>query len=339
MNNEFLNSEQEQENNHSKKNKKIKLSDVFAYLVCLLVALGIWVYVVGLETENYEYTFENVAVQLEGVNELKNDRNLSILSGYDATINITVVGSRKDILKYTSEDIYAYINLDGVTKADRHALDIVVELPEGMRFVSSNSTKINVLIDELVSMTFGIEIVPRYILPAGYTLHDAELSVETVTVTGPKTVLEEIASARVVCDLGTVSTSVTFSSSFEFIDAEGNTVTNPYIKTDVSEVMVKIPVTMKKTVELIADFSPADMDKFNYGIKFEPETVEIVGDPQIVLAMSEIKVKLGDAAMSEGPREATINILELPENVKLFDQELETIKFTVTKTEIEPGEK
>ena len=55
MNNEFLNSERENEKK-PKKHKKFRIMDIFAYLLCLLISLGIWAYVVSVENDNYEYT-------------------------------------------------------------------------------------------------------------------------------------------------------------------------------------------------------------------------------------------------------------------------------------------
>ena len=335
MNNDFLNSERENEI-VSKKHKKFRVLDLVAYFLCLVISFGIWMYVVSVENDNYEHTFENVAVQLEGVNELKNDRHLSILSGYDTTINITVVGSRRDILQYTSEDIYAYVNLDGIVKADRHALDVIVDLPDNMKMVSSNPAKVNVFVDETVSIPFDIEVVPLYSLPDGYILHQAEPSVETVTVTGPKTILEEIAAARVTYDIGTVTNTVTFISTIDLVNADGEKVENPYIKTDVSVVTVTIPVTMQKTLFLVAEYQADDQENFNYKIEFTPATIEVVGDPKILATMSEIKIDVGNVTKSKG---GSTNKIELPEGVELYGEELQKISFTVEKTEIENSDK
>ena len=83
MNNESLTPIIDAVNPENKKRRKLKVVDIIAYVLCLFLSFGIWVYVVSLENENYEYTFEQVSVQFEGVNGLQNDKGLSIINGYD----------------------------------------------------------------------------------------------------------------------------------------------------------------------------------------------------------------------------------------------------------------
>ena len=150
--------------NDGSKNKKRKLrvSDLIAYLLCLVVSFGIWVYVVNLESENYEYTFTNVVVSLDGANELKNEHNLSIISGFDEEVNITVVGSRREIQKYTSGDIFAHVDLGSINTADRHSLDVLVDLPDNIKLVSSEPAKINVFVGFLfIFATFIVSLHPK----------------------------------------------------------------------------------------------------------------------------------------------------------------------------------
>ena len=341
MNNEILNVDKANENEPPKaKHKKLRVLDIVAYVICLAISFGIWVYVVGLENENYEYTFENVAVQLEGVNELRNERNLSILNGYDTKINVTVVGSRREILKYTSEDIYAHVNLDKITTADRHALDVVIDLPDNdnIKFVSSNPGKVNLFVDETVTITVDLKIEPLYSISSDLTLHAPEPSVDTVTVTGPKTVLDEISHAKITYDLGTVTSSVTFNSTIKLVDAEENEIINPYIKTDVTDVMVIYPVTMEKILPLTPDYKVTDADKFNYSVAFDPQMIKVEGDPQIISAMKDVKVNVGDITHSQGGV-VTVNKLELPVGVELHDKEVKTIAYAVVKNAVDVSSK
>ena len=337
MNNDFLNSERE---NSTRKRKKIRMSDIIIYVVCLVISFGVWVYVVGVENENYEYTFENVAVQFRGVNELTNERSLSILSGYDTKINVTVVGSRREIIKYTAEDIYAYIDLDDVDTASRHALEVSIDLPDNMKLVSSSATKVNVVVDETVTMTFDIDIEKKNIsIASDLTLHEAQVSADKVAVTGPKTMLDQISKAKIVCDFGTVTTSVKFKSTVQLVDEEGNDVVNPYIKTDVSEVKVEFPVTMEKLLALSPVYEADDQDKFNYSVTFDPQMLKVTGDPQVVSAMSEIKVDIGNITNVVGKGVVDISKIELLEDVKLYDEELKNVSFDVKKTVIDTSGK
>jgi hypothetical protein len=155
--------------------------------------------------------------------------------------------------------------------------------------------------------------------PGNYdlTIHTPEPGVETVTVTGPKTIIETIAGAEITYDLGTVTTSVNFNAAIVLVDSEGNEIGNPYIKTDVTDVMVMVPVTMEKTLPLVAHYVANDTDRFVYNVTFSPESVKITGDPRTVAEMAAVEVNVDDITNSPGGSVTTENNLLLPENVKL----------------------
>ena len=316
------------------KTKRSRIFDIIAYLLCLAVSFGIWAYVVMLENENFEYTFENVLVQLEGINELKNDKDLSIISGYDQTVSITVVGSRKEILKYTAEDIFARVDLGSVSSADRYSLNVDVELPENMKLVLTEPSRINVFVDETATTTVDLKINLLYNVATDLTIHEPEPSVDKITVTGPKTVIETIAGAEITYDLGSVTTSVNFNATVVLVDEDGNDIGNPYIKTDVADVMVKVPVTMEKTLPLVAHYTANDTDRFTYTVTFTPATVKVTGDPRTVAEMTAVEVNVDDITNSPGGSVTTENNLILPENVKLFDKSIKTVSYLVEKSEM-----
>ncbi len=318
------------------KNKKIKLFDIIAYVVCLAISCGIWAYVSMQENENYEYTFEAVEVHLEGINELKTDKNLSIISGYDQTVSITVVGSRKEISQYTSADIFASVDLGSISSADKHSLEVNVELPSSaMKLVSSEPPKINVFVDETATVTVDLNINLLYNVAADLTIHDPQPSTDKITVTGPKTLLDTIVCAEITYDLGAVTTSVNFNAAIVLVDEDGNSSGNPYIKTDVTDVMVKVPVTREKTLPLVAKYTANDTDRFEYVIVFTPDSVKVTGDPVAVAGMTAVEVNVDDITNSRGGSVTTENNLLLPENVSLSDKGLKTISYSVEKTALE----
>ena len=214
----------------------------------------------------------------------------------------------------------------------------MVDLPDNISFVSSNPAKINVFVDETTTVKVELQIDLRYNVAADLTIHEPEPSVSTVEVTGPKTILESISHAQITYDLGAVSTSVNFNAPIVLVDEDGNEISNPYVKTDVNDVKVKVPVTKEKTLPLVASYEANDTDRFNYVVTFEPQTVKVVGDPQLVDALTEVKVDIGNITNSQGGSVTTADKLELPSNVKLADKSIKTVSYTVEKAEIEAVE-
>ena len=318
--------------------RKIRGFDIVAYFLCLIVAFGIWAYVTSTEAEEYEYQFKGVVVDLEGVAALMNGSNLSPISGEGNEITVTVKGSRSEISKYSSEDIVAYVDLSSITTANRHSLEVHVDLPGNIQLVSAEPAKVTVFVDETVEKQVPVKIDVLYsaennvkVLPA--EIEDEDIMNGMITVKGPKTVVDYIDHALIKKDLGKVSTGVKFNSQFTLVDKAGDEVTNPYVKTDVSEISVSVKVNIEKMVALNAVYTKDPEDQYDYKVTWKydgaiVETVKIVGDPQIVSSYEAINIEIQNVSSIQNGSVA------LPDNVWVYvgDNKISTISYTVSKT-------
>ena len=75
-----------------------------SFLLALVIALGLWLYVVNYINTTHEQTLYNVPVGLEG-KSLLTERGFMILSEDDYRVNITVSGSRQDVSKKSTPAI------------------------------------------------------------------------------------------------------------------------------------------------------------------------------------------------------------------------------------------
>ena len=342
-NNENVKFVAEQRENATPRKKRIKAIDVIAYIICLVVAFGIWSYVTSTENAEYEYQFTGVSVNLDGVSELKNKYNLLPISGYGTEVSITVKGHRSAVTKYTADDIYAYVDLSPVETADRYSLQIQFDLPDSMQLVSVEPSVINVFVDEIVEKQIPVEIDILYTSADNITvfepvIEDDKIIDGRITVTGPKTVVESIDHALVVRDLGTITTGVVFNSRFSLIDDSGDEVTNPYVKTNVSDVSVSVNVLLEKTVALRADYVQSADDKYTYKVTWLydgqiVENVRIVGDPKYVAKYDPV-LNLTVKSIADYPNGS----VPMPEDVSVYvgENKIRTISYTVTKELIDP---
>ena len=81
-------------------------NDRWAFVVCLLLALSVWLYVMSTDDTSYEHTLSYVVVDLEGMEALS-QADMSVISGFDNVVSITLKGKRADIGGLTAEQIHA----------------------------------------------------------------------------------------------------------------------------------------------------------------------------------------------------------------------------------------
>ena len=72
--------------------KKLFDSNAFVLIVSLLASLSIWVYVTGLESDEFKQTFRGVRVELVGAENLRDNKNLVITDLDTNTVTVEVVG-------------------------------------------------------------------------------------------------------------------------------------------------------------------------------------------------------------------------------------------------------
>ncbi len=339
LSNETLN--QNMGNAQESPRKKRRGLDIIAYFLCLLVAFGIWAYVTSTEAEEYEYQFTGILVDLEGVGALMSESNLSPISGEGNVITVTVKGSRREISKYSAEDIVAYVDLSAITTANRHNLDVHIDLPGNIQLVSAEPARISVFVDEIVEKQIPTKIDLLYSVENNITVLPAEIDDEDVvggmiTVTGPKTVIDYIDYALIKKDLGKISTGVKFNSQFSLVDKAGDTVTNPYVKTDVEELSVNVKVTAEKMVPIHATYTkdPNDPNEYSIVWKYDGtviDTVKIVGDPMVISGYEAITIEINNVSNINNGSAA------MPDNLWVYigENKISTISYTVNKIVIE----
>lgn len=324
--------------------KKARGLDIIAYFLCLVVAFGIWAYVTSTEAEEYEYQFTGVSVDLEGVSALMNRSDLSPISGEGNVITVTVKGSRREISKYSSEDIVAYVDLSSITTANRHSLDVQVDLPGNIQLVSAEPAKVTVFVDEIVEAQIPVKVDLLYSAENNITVLPPQINDEDavdgkITVSGPKTVLDNIDHALIKKDVGMISTGVVFNSSFELIDKTGEKVVNPYVKTNTNELSVSVMVTAEKMVPVHTIYvkDPGDENEYSITLKYNGavvDAVKIVGDPLVLSGYEAITIEVNNvSSVNNGSA-------SFPDNVSVYigEDKVLTVSYSVAKVTHDNGE-
>ncbi len=294
--------------------KRKKKLDIFPKLVCLLVAVILWLYVMQVDSPDYEQTFEDIPINLSNTSVIENERGLFVYSGYGYTVDVTVNGKKSVISKYTAEDIKITADLKDIRNAGEHDIQLSTKLPSGLSLVKTEYDQITVYADEKTSTDVPIK---AKLTGANYNneYEYGELIAEynTVIVTGPKSSLASIANALVSVDLsglGVIKETTSAVRPITLVDKNGEAVSNPYIKLSRSEVKVTLPVYTEKVVSLAVDTVNGYFNERNAKIVLSPSEIRIKGDPVVLSDIKSINV-------------ATLNEKEIEEGVK-YTYELES---------------
>ena len=294
---------------------KKKKRHILAKLLCLISATCVWIYVMNQESINYERTFTKIPVAIDGVTQLNAESNMSVISGYDNTVDIVVSGKKSDVQRLTAEEIRASVDVSTVTEAGKFSMAVDVQLPTGFNVTNAGQLTADLYVDLDTQREVPVRITSLgFNVSSSYTMGTPILSHETVTVTGPAQVLDLIECASLAFDLGTVTSSTTMVGIPQLEDAGGVRISNPYVRCDTKEITVKIPVTMTKEIRLTASYKLPEL-KNNWVANIRPETITVVGDPVLLRDLEEISVYEISSGVSEGEYVVGSGIITLPKGI------------------------
>ena len=310
--------------------KESRNEKLIAKILCVLAAIILWFYVVMTDTTTDEKVFSGISVDIRGRDRIEDTLGLTIISGYDLTVDVTVKGPRVDINRLTVDDVKAYIDMKTVDGAGEYTLPIRTSLPNGITAGSLSANYMTVYVDKRTTISVPVKIVTSQVIEADFTMGTPEPSIETVNVSGPEEVLRTIDHAEASFDLGRVSKTLISTGKLTLVDANGNEINDPYVRLQTSEVTVRFPVYIYRDFDLKVDTKYGYYDSTNSRITISPASIQVRGDPDVISSMDSVSLGQIDEKKITGDETKTMAIM-LPDGVENLSG---TTTATVTITQI-----
>ena len=278
---------------------KKKNIDLGARIVCFLIALFIWIYMMNVNVVDNTETI-TLNINVVGADILNANEDMMIYGMDKGTVTITVKGSNRELRKHRDSDYSATVNVSEVSDSGKHILPISVQLPTGanVSLVSMDSSNVTLYSDFVVTKSvpfdtfYGNVIMLPETEEGYYSVYSIEKSVESVEITGPKQLIDAIASAK-YCIEGDIQMGKSFSNcSLMFCDANGDFVSEHtgLISYSSEDIAVDVVVTGKKTVPL--SVTVAGLAYGEWFATMSTESVTLYGDPAVLAEINQYTIGL-----------------------------------------------
>ena len=306
-----------------------------ALALSFAIALSLWMYVRTYVKPDYEQTFYNVPVALEGGPKLA-ERQLMLLSEEEYEVNIKVHGNRQDVSKINSGNIQLVANLADIYEPGEHNLTYTIiypgDVPTGSVSAERNPDRVRVVVARKKTKEIPVKVVYEGDVPADYIKDTAamELDYTYVEITGPEEVVDKIDHAAVTVQCSGRTESIYESYRYALRDSDDKPVDAEYITTSVSEVKVYLPISMVKKIPLtltLVDGGGATAETTKLVI--EPKEISVSGSEAALNALPELNlgtIEL-DQITQDTTREFEINLPEGVQNVSNLSTAKVTISF------------
>lgn len=277
---------------------------LFGLLLAFFSAIALWLVAIGYDSTLSESTFNGVEVVIEGEELLAASKGYTLASEQRfSSITVVAKGKRSELNELTSEDFRAVVDVSQATRAGEQTLNIMVYSPNGIEIASQSSTTVSVFVDEFTQrndlLSVSVDTGDKYVMSEGVTFVSSVANPLSVTVSGPKSVLDSIQGAYVSFNLDgyEISDNMSGYGPIELRDANGNVIDNPYISVSDSTAYVTITVTKQKTVPVRLVFTGGMYDPADIATIVSAQSVTVSGTPQALEAISEIVLELDETSV------------------------------------------
>ncbi|MBQ6430426.1 MAG: hypothetical protein IJJ99_00925 [Oscillospiraceae bacterium] len=276
---------------------------ILAFLLALVVSIGLWVYAVTVVNPNDSVTVHDVRVRITGESALKSD-GLMLTGGENQTVNVEISGRRSDLKELSSSSVEVIADVSNIDSPGTYEVSWKIGLPStvasgDISIVSASSTRIKVTVSEYKERP-AIPVEVEYVgkLPDGYVRDPAELDRETVAISGPAEEVGKIARAVVTVDQDGATDSIAEEMEYRLVDENGEELEmSEYVTIADPTVYVTVPISYYKQIDLkvkIIDGGGATQNDVELTI--EPKTIGVVGSEEALKDLEELIIKEIDLA-------------------------------------------
>lgn len=320
--------------------KKLLYNKKFIIPLSIFLAFVLWLVIITQENPIRERSFTNLNLSVNLENTFASENGMNIVGDLSSQkVSVVVRGPSYVVSSLRSEDITVYVSAASVDEPGVYTLDIAATRSStNYEVLSVSPSTVKVEFDYFDTKEFtvkadakGATAVEGLIAEAGIV---SGIEGDVLKVTGPRSKVNKIASVVAVCDVNRVlSATETFDAEINLLDEEGNKISLQNITLNAENVKVKVPISKKKTVSVVADFAnlPEDFDKYSIKYTVDHAQVDIIGNPETIDKISKITLSAIDVSQISLSNKEFDVTPKLPDGVRLVDN-FETFKVSINTT-------
>ncbi|MDD2446837.1 MAG: CdaR family protein [Tissierellia bacterium] len=311
----------------------MKKNDLGAKITVLIIAIFIWSFVMDDVNPEISRTYRNVSVNYSNTSALDR-QGLVVMDPESVAVDVKVTGKKSDFGsdKFSASNILARVDLSGYSEG-QVKIPITVSLvdqPSGISVSSVEPRESLFTFDKLITKEMPLTIRTTGTLPENYVLGELVSSSRFVSLSGPRTWVNEV--DKVVSEVNVNNRISTDRESFTtlLIDEDGNEVRGISKEPNVVEITVPVyrtvtlPIELQTINELPENYSIVD-------ISITPSNIAVRGNEDIKnltkidTEIIDINTLIGNAALEVE--------LDLPQGVSLLNPNQKvTIIYDVEET-------
>lgn len=303
---------------------------VIVPIICLLLSIGLWVYVTNVENKTRTTEITKIPVELVNIDSLTSSK-LALTPNQDFYVNLKIEGNTNDINKIKKSDFKLQVDLNEYAwKIGENKVPVtIVDYPITVSIKNNNAISVSIKIENMVEKTMevtsNINVTPK----EGYFASEPIISPDEVKIKGAESLVNKVSKLLISDTKEEVHEDIVENYDIIPVDDANNEV----IGVDLSEkvAMVEIKISKGKSVKVNVE----TVNQLPSGIKLKSiestkQYIEILGPKEILDTIGELKTEPIDlSAINENK---TVNLsINIPEGVTINDGREVTVNVNVIK--------
>ncbi|MBR5246622.1 MAG: hypothetical protein IKV25_04540 [Clostridia bacterium] len=268
-------------NKNNKKNTKWTLSSLlnnnrFLLIISLVISFVLWIWVAIEQSPEVQRVINNVPVSIKYEDSVPEKLGLQIFGKSDYTIDITVTGKKYIVSSLKPEDFSVIANTNNADSSGKKNLKITVKAKEensDFYITSYSDSEIEVFFDRYkeveIPINVDIETKLENIVPENHKIGEAVSSVNTLIVSGPASIINQIDSINANIAVDDVLTQTTTKqAAIVALSKENTVVDTSMIDFSDNNVTVTLPVLKIVTLPTVVEFKNIPSYYANHTISY-----------------------------------------------------------------------
>ena len=276
----------------------------FDIIIAVAGALLLWLYVVTVVTPDDDIVIDNIRINFVGSNTLRTEHNLVMSNISDRTVTVKFHGSRVLLNQLRNEQNSIKVELDvsAFTSEKDYNSGYEVSLPTSLQdgqiqIVECIPKTVQFTVEPLASKQVAVKGLFDGTTAEGYVDEDLIFQPDTIKVSGPAALVEQVRNAQVLIGGKKLTSTTTKDVSVMLIDMNGEPLESDDLDY-ISDIQVKLPIFYEKTLEVVPNpIYGGGIADGNAVITVEPSSLVLRGDYATLSAMNSLPVELDFASI------------------------------------------
>ncbi len=262
-------------------------------IVSIVCAMFLWSYIISVDSSITSIkTLANVEISTSGLTILQS-RDLALLTDVSALdpVHVRVEASQSYYSRVTNDTVRAELDLSQVTKAGVQQVDLIGVTAYG-KVVQVTPSSVEVTIESRGSRYVPVNVEFTGDVKSNLWYNITRTNPAQVLVSGPSSLLQSVASARVQIDVTGQTASYDRSAPLTLLDEQGNEIGSA-LTASPSFIMMSIDVYPKAQLSVNHNVDTATVGTLPEGyeitgVDVQPETVTVAGEQSLLDELDEL---------------------------------------------------